>query len=268
MELTWQIIIFLILLGFIAGTISVIAGVGGGVFFVSFLTLFFFIPINEAIDTSIFIILISSGAGFITYLKDKRIALKPTLIFTTFSVLGSFTCMLIFLFVKIDNTILKILFVITLMITGVNMTYKAVKSRKKLRGKTEIEKELEFSLKDHDYKANLPKAIPLFFLAGFLGYLLGIGGGVINTPVLHIILGYPIHNSTAISTGIIFFTAIVNVILKIYLGKINYIVGVFVSIGSVGGAILGAKISKKMPKNQLQFFVGIILIYIAIRMYI
>ncbi|MFX0070098.1 MAG: TSUP family transporter, partial [Candidatus Hermodarchaeota archaeon] len=78
MELTWIIILILIILGFFVGIVSVIAGIGGGVFFVSILTLVFLMPIKVAIDTSTFIILISSGAGFITYLKDKRIALKPT----------------------------------------------------------------------------------------------------------------------------------------------------------------------------------------------
>jgi uncharacterized membrane protein YfcA len=243
-------------------------GVGGGVFFVSFLSLILFMPIDEAIDTSIFIILISSGAGFLSYLKQKRIPIKPTLIFTAFSILGSLTCTIIFLFITIENSILRILFATTLLITGLNMIYKAIKYRKELRKGTKEELDLKFSLKDHDYKKNLVKSIPLFFLAGFVSYLLGIGGGVINTPVLHILLGYPIHNATAISTGMIFFTAIFNTIMKIYLGKINYIVGIFVSIGSVGGAIFGAKISKKMPKNHLQFVVAIVLMVIAVTMYI
>ena len=92
MELIWYIILFLIVLGFLVGAISSIAGIGGGVFFVPIMVLIFLMPINIAIDTSTFIILISSGAAFFTYLKDKRIAIKPTLIFTAFSFLGSITC--------------------------------------------------------------------------------------------------------------------------------------------------------------------------------
>ena len=125
----------------------------------------------------------------------------------------------------------------------------------------------DFSLKDHDYKSNLHKSIPLFFLAGFAANLLGIGGGVINTPALNIVLGYPIHNSTAMSTGVIFFTAIFNTIIKSIYGQIDYMVGLFIAIGAVLGAIFGAKISKRMPKVQLQFLVAIILMVIAIRMF-
>ncbi len=266
MELFWYIIILLILLGFLVGTISSIAGVGGGVFFVPIMTILLLFPINEAIDTSTFIILISSGVAFIVYLKDKRIELKPTFIFTVFSILGSLVCTLIFLFITIDNYILKLLFATTLIFAGLNMIKKALKTRKILREHPN-EQESAFSLKDHDYKANLLKSIPLFFLAGFVANLLGIGGGIINTPALNIVLGYPIHNSTAMSTGIIFFTAIFNTIIKSIYGHIDYIVGLLIAIGAVFGAAFGAKISNRIPKIQLQFLVAIILIVLAIRMY-
>ncbi|TFG14382.1 MAG: sulfite exporter TauE/SafE family protein [Promethearchaeota archaeon] len=266
MELFWYIIILLILLGFLVGVISSIAGVGGGVFFVPIMTIILFFPINRAIDTSTFIILISSGVAFIVYLKDKRIDIKPTLIFTVFSILGSLTCTLILFFITIDNSILRILFATTLLIAGLNMINKGLKTRKRLRGQDEDQKE-NFSLKDHDYKSNLPKSIPLFFLAGFVANLLGIGGGVINTPALNIVLGYPIHNSTAMSTGIIFFTAIFNTIVKSIYGQIDYVVGIFIAMGAVLGAAFGAKISNRIPKVQLQFLVAVVLIFLAVRMY-
>jgi uncharacterized membrane protein YfcA len=104
-------------------------------------------------------------------------------------------------------------------------------------------------------------------LAGFVANLLGIGGGIINTPSLHIILNFPIHNSTAISTSIIFFTAIYNTIIKSLTGQIDYLIGLIIAIGSILGSILGAKISKWMPKTYLQFFVSVVLISLAIRMF-
>jgi len=258
-------VILLLILGFFAGIISVIAGVGGGVFFVTFITLVFLIPIDIAIDTSTFVILLSSCAGFITYLKQKRTSIKLSLIFAGFSILGSILCSLIFHFVHIEDIILKILFASTLLIAGGNMIYKAIKTTKTLNNKDLTQK--NFSLQDHDYKSNLKSSIPLFVLAGFTANLLGIGGGIINTPVLNIILGYPIHNSTAISTSIIFFTAIYNTIIKSILGQIDYLIGFLIAIGAILGSIIGAKISKKMPKVYLQFFVALVLIGLAIRMY-
>lgn len=126
--------------------------------------------------------------------------------------------------------------------------------------------EKDFSLEDHDFKKELKRGIPFFLFAGFVAYLLGIGGGVINTPALHLIFGYPIHNATAISTGIIFFTAIVNTLFKIFMGQINYVMGLLVAAGSIIGALIGAKISNKMPKYLLQFFVAILLVGLGINM--
>ncbi|MFX1259726.1 MAG: sulfite exporter TauE/SafE family protein [Promethearchaeota archaeon] len=267
MELIWELIIVLLIIGFIIGAISTIAGIGGGVMIVSILTVFFFMPINEAIDTSTFVILISSGAGFIMYLKQGRTELKISLILAGFSILGSLICTIIFLFIKIDNTVLKFIFATVMLITGFNMILKAKKTHKDLKNTTNDEESKEFFLKDYDYKANLKKSIPLFMLAGFLANLIGIGGGVVMVPTLNIVLGYPIHNSTAISTSVIFFTSIFNTIVKAIFGKINYLVGIFVGIGAVVGAIIGAKVSNKMPKVELQILVALVLIILAITMY-
>jgi uncharacterized membrane protein YfcA len=265
MELTPYIIFVLILLGLLSGILSSIAGVGGGVFFVSIMTILFLIPINIAVDTSIFIILFSSLAGFITYIRQKRTSFKISIFFSIFSITGSLLATILFSFITIDNYILKILFAITLLIAGVNMIYKGIKRK----DGTEIQEVnyIEFSLNNHDHKANFKKSIALFILAGFVANLLGIGGGIVNTPSLHMILKFPIHNSTAISTSIIFFTAIYNTIIKSLTGQIDYLIGLLIALGSVLGSILGAKISKRMPKKYLQLFVAMVLMGLAIRMF-
>ncbi|MHA1802948.1 MAG: sulfite exporter TauE/SafE family protein [Promethearchaeota archaeon] len=268
MELSVSIIILLIILGVVIGIVSTIAGVGGGVLYVPSLTLLFFLPINQAIDTSTFVILISSTSGFITYLRQKRTDIKLSLIFGCFSILGSLLSTIIFSFVILNNTVLRFIFATLLILTGLNMIRKGILTRRKKKELPQNSQENSpFSLKEHDYKTNLKKGIPLFILGGFTANLLGIGGGVIYTPTLNILLGFPIHNSTAISTSMIFFTAIYNVIIKSITGHVNYLIGMFLGIGSVFGAFLGARISYRMPRVTLQFFVAIILMGVAIRMY-
>ncbi len=259
------LIIILLLFGLIFGIVSSLAGIGGGVFYVSTLVLLFLIPINIAVDTSTFIILISSGAGFFTYFREERLHIKQVVIFAVFSILGSILSTILFTFIEIESTFLQILFAIIILIAGVNMIYKAIKSRKFNLDQEEYEK--NFSLHTHDYQSNLKKSIPLFLLAGFTANLLGIGGGIINTPSLHMVLHYPIHNATAISTGIIFITAIYNTIAKSIVGQIDYLIGLIIGIGAISGSIIGAKVSGKIPKSYLQFIVAIVLIGLAIRMF-
>ena len=265
MELSFYLVSLLILLGLLSGIVSAIAGIGGGVFFVSIMTLLFFIPINIAVDTSTFIILFSSLAGFITYLRQKRTSFKLSLFFSVFSILGSILATILFSVIKIDNFVLKLLFAVTLLIAGCNMIYKATKAKNRAT-KQEVN-HIEFSLNNDEHKISFKKAIPLFILAGFTANLLGIGGGIINTPSLNIVLSFPIHNSTAISTSIIFFTAIYNTIIKSLIGQIDYLIGILIAVGSIFGSIIGAKISKKMPKVFLQFFVAVVLVALALRMF-
>jgi hypothetical protein len=145
------------------------------------------------------------------------------------------------------------------------MIYKAYKSSQ--QNNKQENKPLEFFLNIQDNKLNFKKSIPLFILAGFTANLLGIGGGIINTPSLNLVLGFPIHNSTAISTSIIFFTAIYNTVIKSFFGRIDYLIGFIIAIGSIIGSILGAKISKRIPKRLLQYFVAAVLLVLALRMF-
>ena len=84
MILDWNTILILILLGIILSTIATIAGIGGGSIMVPILVLIIGIPFNEARDTSTFIILCSSGVGFLSYLKQGRTDVKISLIFAIF----------------------------------------------------------------------------------------------------------------------------------------------------------------------------------------
>ncbi len=267
MELVWYVIILLILLGFTAGLISSLAGIGGGAFYVTIMVFILNIPLKVAIDTSTFVILFASCAGFITHYRAGRIDLKQVLIFSIFTIIGALTCMLLLQFIVIHDFLLTIIFGITILIAGINMLYKAYKTRKTSTTSDDKDQESEFNVEQHDYKANFKKAIPLFFIAGFASYLLGIGGGMINTPVLSIVLHYPIHNATATSTGIVFITAIFNTALKSIYGQIDYVLGAILAIGTVAGYALGARVSGRIPKFHLQVFVGLIIIILGISMF-
>ena len=80
-------------------------------------------------------------------------------------------------------------------------------------------------------------------------------------------LGYPIHNATMISTTVIFFTAIYNTIVNSITGQINCIIGILIGVGAILGSIIDAKLSNKIPKIVLQYFVAIVLIVLSIRMF-
>ena len=261
-----EIVIILILIGILSGVISSLTGIGGGVFYISTMVFLIAIPIDEARDTSTFIIVIFSGVAFFRYFKQGKIDLKLCLIFATFAIFGGITATIVFIIFPLDNLMLKIVIATVVIISGINMIYKAIITRNSEK-KTGIDIDEGFTFENFDYKANLKKGIPLFFLSGFIAYLTGVGGGIVNVPALNIFLGLPIHNATAVSTAIIFFVGIYNTIARIFLGVIHYYVGVLIATGAVIGALIGTKLSNKIPKSSLQFLVAFVLIGLAIRLY-
>jgi uncharacterized membrane protein YfcA len=248
------------------GIISSLAGIGGGGFYTSLMLLLFTIPINEARDTSTFIILIFSSVAFINYFRHGKVDIKISLIYAVFALLGSITATIFFIFLPIDNTILKIIIASVILFSGLNMIRKAIKTvnSQKFQDK---EQEISFSFETFEHKSNLKKGIPLFFLAGFIAYLTGIGGGMLFVPTLNILLEIPIHFATAISTALIFFIGIYNATVRIFIGEIHYLMGSLIACGAIVGSIIGTKASDKIPKKHLQFIVAIVLMILAIRMY-
>ncbi|MHA2007325.1 MAG: sulfite exporter TauE/SafE family protein [Promethearchaeota archaeon] len=260
------VVIILLIFGLLIGMIGSIAGIGGGALYMSLMILMFSIPINEARDTSTFTIFLFSGAGFISYYRHGKVDLKLSLTFAGFALLGSITATIFFILFPIDNFVLKIIIASVVLVSGLNMIRKAIASSNGNKNNNTIS-DIDFSFDNYDHKLFLKKGMPLFFLAGFVAYLSGIGGGMVFVPILSILCCIPIHFSTAISVSMIFFINIYNATARMVIGDIHYLIGILLGIGAITGSMLGAKISNKIPKNYLQYGVATVLVILAIRMY-
>jgi uncharacterized membrane protein YfcA len=89
------------------------------------------------------------------------------------------------------------------------------------------------------------------FLSLFVGYLsslFGIGGGIIHVPLLTSLLDFPVHIATATSHFILAIMALAGTITHIVTG--TFVQGVhrtiYLSIGVVIGAQLGARLSNRV----------------------
>lgn len=260
------VIILLLIFGILFGIISSLAGIGGGALYMSLMILLFAIPIDEARNTSTFIIFLFSCAAFISYYRQGKVDLKLTLIFASFALMGSIAATFFFILLPINNYILKVIIASIVLVSGINMIRKAFISYNSDRKNLGVTK-IEFSFENYDFKSNLKKGIPLFFLVGFIAYLSGIGGGVLFVPILCILFRIPIHYSTAISASMIFFIGIYNTAARMFISEIHYFIGILIGIGAITGSLIGTKVSNKIPRNYLQFGVAAVLILLAIRMY-
>lgn len=101
-------------------------------------------------------------------------------------------------------------------------------------------------------------------LAGFLGALSGLGGGIIIVPLL--VLGFDIDIHYAIGTSLIAVIATSSGASSAYVreGFTNIRLGMLLETATCLGAILGVVIGSHLPNSWLSFIFGSIMLYTVI----
>jgi Sulfite exporter TauE/SafE. len=112
-------------------------------------------------------------------------------------------------------------------------------------------------------------ALELFLiaiLAGFLGSLLGLGGGIIITPVLTLLFHLDIKYAIGASIITVIATSSGSAIAYIRDRVTNVRVGMFLEIGTTLGAITGAFLAALINPKFLYIIFGLFLLFSAVMM--
>ena len=101
-------------------------------------------------------------------------------------------------------------------------------------------------------------------LAGFLGSLTGLGGGMVVIPLLTLALGVDIRY--AVGAALVSSIANSSGAASAYIreGITNVRIGMFLEIGTTTGAVLGALIAVYTPTTVVAVLFGIMLICSAV----
>jgi len=109
--------------------------------------------------------------------------------------------------------------------------------------------------------------LPLIaFPVGVLAAMVGVGGGVFVVPILTLIYGFDTPEAFGTSLAMIIFTSIFSTASYSKQKRIDYKLGLALSIATIPGAIVGALATNVIDKNQLGLIFGIFLIFVALRM--
>ncbi|GKX68181.1 sulfite exporter TauE/SafE family protein [Inconstantimicrobium mannanitabidum] len=103
-------------------------------------------------------------------------------------------------------------------------------------------------------------------LAGVLGSILGLGGGIIITPVLTLLFGVDIKYAIGASIVSVIATSSGAAIAYIKDRITNIRIGMFLEIGTTTGAITGAFLSGIISTKYLYIIFGLLLLYSAVAM--
>jgi uncharacterized protein len=100
-------------------------------------------------------------------------------------------------------------------------------------------------------------------VAGFLGALTGLGGGVVVTPVLTLLLGVDIHYAMGASLVSVIATSSGAAAAYVKEGYSNVRAGMLLEIATTAGAVAGAHLTSAVPVAGLDMIFGAVLLYSA-----
>jgi uncharacterized membrane protein YfcA len=100
-------------------------------------------------------------------------------------------------------------------------------------------------------------------VAGFLGALTGLGGGVVVTPVLIILLGVDFHYAIGATLVSVIATSSGAAAAYVREGYSNIRAGMFLEIATTLGAVAGAHLTTVLPASTLAVILGLVLLYSA-----
>ena len=101
-------------------------------------------------------------------------------------------------------------------------------------------------------------------VAGLASGYVGVGGGFIMVPLMLSIIGIPMRKASGTSLIAVMILAIPGVIEQGIIGNINYLAGIAIVIGTIPGAVIGARLVTKVPERTLRLLFGCFLIVAAV----
>ena len=254
------------------GVITSMLGIGEGVLLVPFLTLAAGIPIQIAIATSLVSTIANSSAASMTYVKDCRLNLRLALWFAITATAGAIIGAQIA--AQINRTLLTEVFAAALVATAVVMFLRrkevdAMQSTR-LRGVQYDRFQLGGSYTNTmgerlvTYQVRNPLLGLLSgFVAGNASGLLGIGGGIINVPVMTLGMRVPIKVATGTSALIIGLTTAVGAIIYYANGFVQPLLAAIVLEAVFLGALIGPLLQGKIRNEALTASFAVVLVILA-----
>jgi len=245
MTLSFLLLIFVIVLLF--SGLMAMAGLGAAFLFVP---LFYYmgIPLSEATPAALLLNTVSLLLAAISYwrggLINWRVGLPVLIAAVILSPLGAM------LTPVVDKKILLGMFTAFLIFAGSMMLFYHQKKRSSPLGR----------------KTELGAGTGVGAVAGFLGGLLGVGGGNFILPVLNWI-GLETKVAAATTSIVVVFSSFSGFLGHASLGRMNPVFLIVASVAAACGSILGSWLmQKKISNKQLKKIIGVLLFVIAAKM--
>lgn len=273
--------VFIVLgMGGAVGFVSGLFGVGGG-FLLTPLLIFSGIPPAVAVASVTAQVVASSTSGVLSYWRKGGVDFKLATVLLSGGVIGSSLGVWLFSYLRALGQLDLIISVSYMLFLGAIGAMMLVESTRAVwrgaRGRSVSTRKPGQHTWVHGlpFKVAFPKSrlyisiIPVVFLGlsiGFIGAILGIGGGFIMVPALIYLLRVP--GNMVIGTSlvqIIVTMAVATVLHAITNGSVDVVLALILMIGGVIGAQFGASAGQKMKGEQLRLLLALLILAVGVR---
>ncbi|ARK29416.1 sulfite exporter TauE/SafE family protein [Halalkalibacter krulwichiae] len=231
-----------ILLGLLIGCFSGFFGIGGGIILTPFLLLLGFPP-TMVIGTSLMLSLGTSITGAFAHLRMKNIKWRYVIIINIFGIVGTQISHPIML--QLDDrgfaeTAISFLYVALL-------GFFAYTLLRKTHNKSQVENRTQ---------------APTFMICliglgtGIISSALGVSGGFFIVPLLITLLHFQAAHAVGTALASVVFIVATGLITYSFSTELNYLVGIFLIIGTFIGAPLGAKATIYYSEKKMKKLLG------------
>jgi uncharacterized membrane protein YfcA len=250
-------------------------GMASGIFIVPVLTMFGGLDLHAAVAASIVSVIACSCGSAAPFLRSGLTNIRVAIVLEVATTLGALTGVLLAGILSVP--FLYFLFAAVLLISASQMM---ARRHETLGGMEEANLRdwatvlrLHSSYPDHAlgrdvfYRVRrVPLGLALMYGAGLISALLGIGSGVLKIPAMDTALRLPLKVSSATSNFMIGVTAAASGVAYFARGDIDPVVAGPVALGSVLGALLGARFLMAVSGTKLRLFFVAVLIALAAQM--
>jgi hypothetical protein len=240
--------------GVAAGAFGSLLGLGGGLLIVPLLTIGFGLPVRDAVGVSLVCVIVTSSASAGVFLERRQADLRLGMVLELFTaagaVLGGIVAFLL------DERLLAGLFAAVLLYVAASM---ARGSRPRPAPESPPDGQ-SYQIR------NVGPATVGSVGAGVLSALLGIGGGLVKVPLMHLVMGVPLRVATATSNLMIGITASASAVVYLLRGGIDANAAGPTAIGVFLGASLGSRVGHRVDVRVLRTLFVAVLLFTAYEM--
>ncbi len=253
------------LAGVFVGVMSGLLGVGGGTIMVPIFRLAFGMSPLASTATSLFAIIPTSISGVVAHARAKTCVPKLGLALGVGGAVMS--PMGVWLASVSPGWLVICVAAIVIGFSAFKMFKKAVKCAPAPRaGAASAHSATPKPVPDQPVlsRKQYLQGVCIGLIAGLASGYVGVGGGFIMVPLMLAILDIPMSLASGTSLIAIMILAIPGVIEQGLLGNIDYLAGIAIVVGSIPGALVGARLVRVVPERQLRFIFGGFLLVAAV----